>query len=142
MFSQAHDAASSSPLMATLFGVFFVGHSYPITNASFTQVDATHWVRLLASSTTTTTTYCYPPPALTPHSIRLPFFTFSTHCAWHTQGTSVFSNTSCCPPPGAGCGVCRQPRVLGAKRSQPLPHPAKHPGLQRSTGAVHQGLVV
>lgn len=26
------------------FGVFFVGHSFPITSDHFVQVDATHWV--------------------------------------------------------------------------------------------------
>lgn len=31
-------------MAAPLFGVFFVGHSYPVTSANFTQVDATHWV--------------------------------------------------------------------------------------------------
>lgn len=31
-------------MAAPLFGVFFVGNSFPITNQHFTQVDATHWV--------------------------------------------------------------------------------------------------
>eukprot|EP01025_Chloroclados_australasicus_P012366 TRINITY_DN15687_c0_g3_i1.p1 TRINITY_DN15687_c0_g3~~TRINITY_DN15687_c0_g3_i1.p1 ORF type:complete len:190 (+),score=22.97 TRINITY_DN15687_c0_g3_i1:86-655(+) len=33
-----------------VFGVFFVGHSYPITNQHFVQVDLTHWVLDVAST--------------------------------------------------------------------------------------------
>lgn len=28
----------------SLFGVMFIGNSYPITDANFVRVDATHWV--------------------------------------------------------------------------------------------------
>ena len=30
-----------------LFGIFFVGSSYPIFSSHFMQVDATHWVSFL-----------------------------------------------------------------------------------------------
>eukprot|EP01024_Parvocaulis_polyphysoides_P044674 TRINITY_DN41336_c0_g1_i3.p1 TRINITY_DN41336_c0_g1~~TRINITY_DN41336_c0_g1_i3.p1 ORF type:complete len:188 (+),score=20.50 TRINITY_DN41336_c0_g1_i3:32-595(+) len=39
--------------MSEVFGVFFVGQSFPITNQHFTQVDPTHWVLDVASTVTT-----------------------------------------------------------------------------------------
>lgn len=37
--------ASSMAAQAQLFGLNFIGHSYPIFEASLTRVDQTHWVR-------------------------------------------------------------------------------------------------
>ncbi|CAD7696175.1 unnamed protein product [Ostreobium quekettii] len=38
--------------MAVVFGVFFVGHSFPVTNQFFDQADPTHWVLDVGSKIT------------------------------------------------------------------------------------------
>ncbi|CAL8460555.1 g84 [Coccomyxa elongata] len=38
--------------MSTLFGIFFVGASFPIADTSFTRVDPTHWVLDIGAAVT------------------------------------------------------------------------------------------
>lgn len=45
--------------MMNLFGVFFVGNSFVIGSAHFTQVDATRWVRTSDTSLRTCNSLCY-----------------------------------------------------------------------------------